>query len=87
MYAFGSGCAASFYALRVAGSTADFARKIGLRERLAAMEVRSCDEYVTALKVSENKMIWLGSRDLLPHSSPESLLSQVPRPFSAISCD
>ncbi|CAD6585570.1 MAG: hypothetical protein TREMPRED_004177 [Tremellales sp. Tagirdzhanova-0007] len=53
MYAFGSGCAASFYALRVAGSTADFARKIGLRERLAAMEVRSCDEYVTALKLRE----------------------------------
>ena len=57
MYAFGSGCAASFYALRVAGSTAVFARKIGLKERLAAMEIRSCDEYVKALKVSENTWV------------------------------
>lgn len=52
MYAFGSGCAASFFALRVAGSTKEIAEKMQLKERLASMNVRSCQEYVDALKVS-----------------------------------
>lgn len=51
MYAFGSGCAASFYALRVVGSTKEMADKLNLKERLASMEVRPCQEYVDALKV------------------------------------
>ena len=51
MYAFGSGCASSFFALRVAGPTEGMAGKMRLRERLAAVEVRPCEEYVTALKV------------------------------------
>lgn len=52
MYAFGSGCAASFFALRVAGSTKEIAEKMQLKERLASMDVRPCQEYVDALKVS-----------------------------------
>lgn len=52
MYAFGSGCAASFFALRVAGSTKDIAEKLQLKERLASMDVRPCQEYVNALKAS-----------------------------------
>lgn len=52
MYAFGSGCAASFFALRVAGSTKEIAEKMRLKERLASMDVRPCQEYVDALKVS-----------------------------------
>ena len=52
MYAFGSGCAASFYALRVNGSAAEIKSKLDLKQRLAAMEVRPCEEYVTALKAS-----------------------------------
>jgi hypothetical protein len=51
MYAFGSGCAASFYAIRVDGSTKHIADKMQLKERLAKMDVRPCEEYVTALKV------------------------------------
>lgn len=51
MYAFGSGCAASFFALRVNGSTKEIAQKMQLKERLTAMEVRPCEEYVEALKV------------------------------------
>jgi hypothetical protein len=51
MYAFGSGCAASFYAIRVDGSTKNIADKMQLKERLAKMDVRPCEEYVTALKV------------------------------------
>jgi len=51
MFAFGSGCAASFFALRVVGLTSEMAQKMRLKERLAEMEVRSCEEYVAALKV------------------------------------
>ncbi|NXD32510.1 HCS1 synthase, partial [Spelaeornis formosus] len=53
MYAFGSGCAASFYALRVVGSTKEMADKLNLKKRLANMEVRPCQEYVDALKLRE----------------------------------
>jgi hypothetical protein len=51
MYAFGSGCAASFYGLRVNGSTKEMSDKMQLKERLASMDVRPCEEYVEALKV------------------------------------
>ncbi|WWD16276.1 hydroxymethylglutaryl-CoA synthase [Kwoniella shandongensis] len=53
MYAFGSGCAASFYALRVNGSTKEIADKLQLKERLASMDVKPCEDYVTALKLRE----------------------------------
>ncbi|KAK8869461.1 hydroxymethylglutaryl-CoA synthase [Kwoniella newhampshirensis] len=53
MYAFGSGCAASFFALRVNGSTKEIAEKLQLKERLAAMDVKPCEDYVTALKLRE----------------------------------
>lgn len=52
MYAFGSGCAASFYVLKVNGSTKEIADKLNLKARLAAMDVRPCQEYVDALKVT-----------------------------------
>jgi hydroxymethylglutaryl-CoA synthase len=54
MYAFGSGCAASFYAIRVVGSTKDIGDKLRLKERLAEMDVRPCQEYVDALKVGSD---------------------------------
>ncbi|OWT38103.1 hydroxymethylglutaryl-CoA synthase [Cryptococcus neoformans Bt1] len=53
MYAFGSGCAASFYVLKVNGSTKEIADKLNLKARLAAMDVRPCQEYVDALKLRE----------------------------------
>ena len=53
MYAFGSGCAASFFALRVVGSTKEIGEKLRLKERLAEMDVRPCQEYVDALKLRE----------------------------------
>jgi hypothetical protein len=52
MYAFGSGCAASFYGLRVNGSTKEMSDKMQLKQRLASLDVRPCEEYVEALKVS-----------------------------------
>ena len=51
MYAFGSGCAASFYGLRVNGSTKEMSDKMQLKQRLASLDVRPCEEYVEALKV------------------------------------
>ncbi|WVO14375.1 hydroxymethylglutaryl-CoA synthase [Cryptococcus depauperatus] len=53
MYAFGSGCAASFFAIRVNGSTKEIAEKLSLKERLASMDVRPCQEYVDALNLRE----------------------------------
>jgi len=53
MYAYGSGCAASFYALRVQGSTAEMAEKLNLKQRLADMKVVPCTEYVSSMKLRE----------------------------------
>ena len=52
MFSYGSGCAASFFALRVAGSTKEMADKMQLKERLKSMKVVPCTEYVSAMKVS-----------------------------------
>lgn len=52
MFSYGSGCAASFFALRVAGSTKEMADKMQLKERLESMKVVPCTEYVSAMKVS-----------------------------------
>lgn len=59
MYGFGSGCAASFYAIRVNGSTKEMAQTMQLKERLAAMDVRPCEQYVEALKVGQSPSIIL----------------------------
>jgi hydroxymethylglutaryl-CoA synthase len=63
MYGFGSGCAASFYALRVNGSTKEMAETMQLKQRLASMDVRPCQEYVDAMKVSHCRLLGLGSAD------------------------
>ena len=52
MFSYGSGCAASFFALRVAGSTKEIAEKMDLKQRLESMKVVPCSEYVSAMKVS-----------------------------------
>ncbi|KAF8315367.1 putative hydroxymethylglutaryl-CoA synthase [Clavulina sp. PMI_390] len=53
LFAFGSGCAASFFALRVTGSTKEIAEKLDLLNRLAAMKVVPCTEYVEAMNLRE----------------------------------
>lgn len=53
MYSFGSGSAASIFALRVRGDTSQLAAKLDLKKRLAAREVVPCQTYVDALKVRE----------------------------------
>ena len=51
LFAYGSGCAASFFALKVVGSTKEISEKLNLLPRLADMKVVPCQEYVEAMKV------------------------------------
>ena len=53
LYSFGSGCAASFFIVRIAGSTQKIHDTLRLKERLAAMQVVPCSAYVDALKTRE----------------------------------
>ena len=52
LFAYGSGCASSFYAIRVRGDTTEIREKIDLHRRLQSMKVVPCQDYVDALKVS-----------------------------------
>jgi hydroxymethylglutaryl-CoA synthase len=51
MFAFGAGCAASFFTIRVKGSTAQMAKELDVHRRLNAIKVVPCTEFVAALKV------------------------------------
>lgn len=54
MFAFGSGCASSFYTLRVKGSTAEIREKMDLLNRLKSIKVVPVQEYVDAMKLRED---------------------------------
>ncbi|KAG8931058.1 ATP-dependent 5'-3' DNA helicase hcs1 [Tulasnella sp. 418] len=56
MFAYGSGCASSFYAIKVKGDTTEIKEKMNLLQRLKDMKVVSCQEYVEAMKVSYNNL-------------------------------
>lgn len=51
LYSYGSGLAASFFTVRVKGDTSEIHNKLKLKERLEQNQVRSCEEFVEALKV------------------------------------
>ena len=53
MFAYGSGCASSYYCIRVKGDTTEIREKMDLLNRLASMKVVPCQEYVDALKLRE----------------------------------
>ncbi|KAJ7759163.1 hydroxymethylglutaryl-coenzyme A synthase N terminal-domain-containing protein [Mycena metata] len=53
LYAFGSGCAGSFWTLRVKGDTSEIAEKMDLLNRLKKMKVVPCQEFVDALELRE----------------------------------
>ncbi|KAI6116817.1 hydroxymethylglutaryl-coenzyme A synthase C terminal-domain-containing protein [Pisolithus croceorrhizus] len=53
MFAFGSGCAASFFTLHVKGDTSEIREKLDLLKRLKDMKVVPCQEYVDALTLRE----------------------------------
>lgn len=51
LFSFGSGCAASFFTLRIKGDTSEFRKKLDLINRLAQMKVVPPQEFVDALLV------------------------------------
>ncbi|KAG8718729.1 ATP-dependent 5'-3' DNA helicase hcs1 [Ceratobasidium sp. 394] len=53
MFAYGSGCAASFYALRIRESPKEIAEKMDLLARLKSMKVVPVTEYVSAMELRE----------------------------------
>ena len=60
LFAFGSGCAASFFTLRVKGNTGEIREKMDLLDRLASMKVVPCQDFVDALAVSLTPGVRLG---------------------------
>ncbi|GAA99271.1 uncharacterized protein L969DRAFT_93734 [Mixia osmundae IAM 14324] len=55
MFSYGSGLAATFFAIRVKGDTTEIRSKVNLDARLAKLQVRPCEEYVRALELREEK--------------------------------
>ena len=55
LFSFGSGCASSFFTLRVKGDTSDIRAKMNLIHRLAQMKVVPPQEFVQALHVRAHK--------------------------------
>ncbi|TFK64028.1 hydroxymethylglutaryl-CoA synthase [Pluteus cervinus] len=53
LFAYGSGCASSFFAIRVKGDTSRIASALDLKSRLSSTMVRPCSEYVDALQLRE----------------------------------
>ena len=53
MYSFGSGSAASFFAIKVSGDVSNISKTLDLKARLDAMEVVPCQSYVDSLKLRE----------------------------------
>jgi len=53
LFAFGSGCAASFFTLRIKGDTSEIRGKMDLVNRLAQMKVVPCQEFIDALALRE----------------------------------
>ena len=58
MFAYGSGIASSFFTIKVKGDTTRIKENLDLVERLAAMQVVPCQEYVDALKVCRFPVLW-----------------------------
>lgn len=53
LYAFGSGCASSFFTLKIKGDTSVIREKMDLISRLQQMKVVACQDFVDALAVSD----------------------------------
>ncbi|KAK7060947.1 3-hydroxy-3-methylglutaryl coenzyme A synthase [Paramarasmius palmivorus] len=70
MYAFGSGCAASFFVIRVKGDTTAIKEKMDLTNRLAAMKVVPCQDFVDALALREKNH---NAKDFVPEGSIDNI--------------
>ena len=53
MFAYGSGCASSFYTISVKGDVTEIKEKMDLVNRLASMKVVPCQEYVDSMSLRE----------------------------------
>ena len=62
LFSFGSGCASSFFTLRVKGDTSEIKGKMQLIERLSTMSVVPPEEFVAALAVREQLLSVLGAK-------------------------
>jgi hydroxymethylglutaryl-CoA synthase len=51
MFAFGSGCASSYWGIKVKGDTTEIQTKLDLLARLESIKVVPCEDFVAALKV------------------------------------
>ena len=71
LFSFGSGLAASFFTVRVKGDTSKIRDTLKLKERLAAMEVRSAEEFIEALQIREHKH---NAKDYSPSGSIDKLV-------------
>jgi len=70
MFAYGSGCASSFYAITVKGDTAEIREKMDLLNRLKSTKVVSCEEYVSSLKLREKNH---NAAEYIPEGSIDNL--------------
>ncbi|GAA6007870.1 hypothetical protein JCM10207_004907 [Rhodosporidiobolus poonsookiae] len=81
MYSYGSGLAASFFSLRVKGDTSEIHEKLQLAKRLEGSQVRSCEEFIAALKLREEKH---NISDYTPSGRVEDI---APGAYYLASCD
>ncbi|TFY72561.1 hypothetical protein EVG20_g453 [Dentipellis fragilis] len=70
MYAYGSGCASSFFTLRVKGDTAHIREKMDLLARLEEISVVPVEEFVQGLKLREENH---SAAPYVPQGSPENI--------------
>ena len=70
MFAFGSGCAASVYCIRVKGSTEHIRNAMDLLARLQSTKVVPCQEYVDSLKMREENH---NAKEFAPKGSLDNL--------------
>jgi len=70
LYSFGSGCAASFFSIKVKGDSSELREKMDLTNRLAAMKVVPCQEFVDALNLREKNH---NAKDYVPEGSVDNI--------------
>ncbi|KAB5589515.1 Zinc metalloprotease [Ceratobasidium theobromae] len=74
MFAFGGGCAASIYALRIARSPEHIIRNMDLVRRLNSMRVTSVDKYILAIEMRQQNHNKAGS---VPQGSIDNLFDGI----------
>lgn len=70
MFAYGSGIASSFFTIKVKGDTSEIKKNLDLVNRLAAMKVVPCQEYVDSLKLREEHHL---TKAWVPKGSVENI--------------